>query len=395
MVRFAALAVFFLSASVAFGRPTHRRRAICRTSYSSARPTPTPTVASNFVIPGHNESSSSSRFSSTRKPKTTSVYVTKTKAKTSTSIKAGPTPTPSDDGDDGGSDSGSGSVSTDALFPVNRIDAGWSVAAGSSPANAKDLTLNSKTWIIEGEASGSSHPIINWQGRTSMLANIPEGMCDAVRSKPDCGFSFYTPGPRASGSTPVVDLTKGKEITFSYSIFFSEGFDFNLGGKLPGLYGGSNDQIAKTCSGGRHSPHCFSARLMFRPKGAGELYLYIPEGLGDNGNKCGKKANSKCESTYGESVGRGTWTWATGRWQTVSERILLNDIGEANGEAEIYIDGESVLKVTGISWRSEESSVVRGIQMQIFFGGHTKDWASPKNQKVYFSDFSAAITKAF
>ncbi|XP_050413617.1 uncharacterized protein LOC126828082 [Patella vulgata] len=42
-----------------------------------------------------------------------------------------------------------------------------------------------------------------------------------------------------------------------------------MGGKLPGLFG--------DCSGGRHSTTCFSARLMWREKGDGEIYVYMPD----------------------------------------------------------------------------------------------------------------------
>jgi hypothetical protein len=46
---------------------------------------------------------------------------------------------------------------------------------------------------------------------------------------PDGGFSFYAPGPED------VDLTLAKEATFGYSVMFEEGWESNMGGKLPGL----------------------------------------------------------------------------------------------------------------------------------------------------------------
>jgi len=186
-------------------------------------------------------------------------------------------------------------------------------------------------------------------------------------------------------------MTQAKEIVLSYSVYFQEGWNFNLGGKLPGLFGGVNESIAVTCSGGEHDPGCFSARLMFRPNGTAELYLYIPEGLNDNDNKCGEQADELCTTTYGESVGRGTWDWKPGQWQIITERILLNTPGQADGEAEIYLDGQSVLKVGTITWRSSAEALIRGIQMQIFFGGHTPEWESPQDQDAYFADFSVGI----
>jgi hypothetical protein len=36
---------------------------------------------------------------------------------------------------------------------------------------------------------------------------------------------------------------------------------------------------------------------------------------------------------------------------------------------------------------------MRGLQMQTFFGGSSSDFATPKDQDVFFSDFSVAITE--
>jgi hypothetical protein len=60
-----------------------------------------------------------------------------------------------------------------------------------------------------------------------MLAIFPKGSCSL--SNTNGGFSFYSPGPEN------VDLTTAKEVTFGYSVMFEEGFQFNMGGKLPGL----------------------------------------------------------------------------------------------------------------------------------------------------------------
>jgi hypothetical protein len=65
-------------------------------------------------------------------------------------------------------------------------------------------------------------------GKKAMKAHYPKGSY-TFGFDPQGGFSFYAPGPAD------VDLTTAKEATFGYSVFFPEGFDFNLGGKLPGL----------------------------------------------------------------------------------------------------------------------------------------------------------------
>ena len=61
-----------------------------------------------------------------------------------------------------------------------------------------------------------------------MQAHYPKGSY-TFGHQPQGGISFYAPGPSD------VDLTTAKEATFGYSVMFDEGFDWNKGGKLPGL----------------------------------------------------------------------------------------------------------------------------------------------------------------
>lgn len=60
------------------------------------------------------------------------------------------------------------------------------------------------------------------------------------------------------------------------------------------------------------------------------------------------------------------------------------------------IDGKLVLHATGLVLRTDESpdGRVQGLHFQTFFGGHSPEWASPKNQRAWFANISGAITKA-
>jgi len=78
-------------------------------------------------------------------------------------------------------------------------------------------------------------------------------------TKPQGGAEFY--------ASPI-DIASARNVTLQYSVFFPLGFDFVLGGKMPGLYGGHTG-----CSGGDPAVDCFSTRLMWREHGIGELYL--------------------------------------------------------------------------------------------------------------------------
>jgi hypothetical protein len=129
---------------------------------------------------------------------------------------------------------------------------------------------------------------------------------------------------------PPVDISTAHNVSFSYSVFFPTDFDFVKGGKLPGLYGG-----AKACSGGSAAQSCWSARLMFRTGGMGELYLYAPREKQVDA-LCTIGPLSYCNSVYGMSIGRGSWTFKRGEWSNIRQDIWLNTPGKPDGGFNIW-----------------------------------------------------------
>jgi len=292
-------------------------------------------------------------------------------------------PAPSKPASSGGSGSG-GVVGglLGKLFPASSGLDSWTTSPSSDALALADSTFR-PTRVLQGLSHAyTSAP----DGKKAMKAHYPKGSYNFGHS-PQGGFSFYAPGPNS------VDLTTAKEATFGYSVYFPEGFEFQKGGKLPGIYGGNSDDEAVGCSGGRRSSACFSARLMWRGEGAGEFYTYLPPSFDANKKVCNIKPESDCNPTYGASVGRGSFTFASGGWTTVSERVRLNDVGATNGELELFVNGKSVINVSGLVLRDSGAGKMRGLQMQTFFGGSSSDFATPKDQDVFFSDFSVAITE--
>lgn len=312
------------------------------------------------------------------------------KAQGSTSSAASPKPTHSSTSlGSTVSKSVSSSSLLDALFPVSNIVKSWTTAADSSDsAPLSDATLQPTKDITSLSHDYVSAP----DGRLAMQAHYPEGSY-TFGHDPQGGISFYATGPSD------VDLTTAKEATLGYSVYFEEDFAWNMGGKLPGLYGGDSDEDATSCSGGARSDTCFSARLMWRTDGAGELYTYLPPmtepQFAANKVQCSVAPKSLCNDVYGASVGRGAYHFAAGQWTTVSQRVRLNTVGKADGELELFVNGQSVINVSGLILTASSEGRIRGIMMQTFFGGHTSEYASPKDQNAYFSDFSVAITETF
>lgn len=158
--------------------------------------------------------------------------------------------------------------------------------------------------------------------------------------KPQGGSDFY--------ASPL-SLTEAENVTLEYSVFFPSGFDWVLGGKLPGLYGGH-----KQCSGGNSALSCFSTRLMWRQDGAGELYLYAPK-TKQTVALCAAKG-SHCNADYGLSVGRGSFNFTPGAWTHVKQTVGLNTPGETNGRFTLLINGQQVLNRDDIFYRGVPTS---------------------------------------
>jgi hypothetical protein len=117
------------------------------------------------------------------------------------------------------------------------------------------ITLGVEDSVHADESTSWNH----WTNASAMLQLFyPKDSINPARW-PQGGSEFY--------AAPL-DVSKAKNVTFEYKIFFPGDFEWVKGGKLPGLYGGHTG-----CSGGNAALDCFSTRLMWRAGGAGELYL--------------------------------------------------------------------------------------------------------------------------
>jgi len=325
---------------------------------------------------------------------------TSTEKHSSSSSSAAPTPTETADDNDG-EDSGDNNNDDDSgddeendgnvftgllnnLFPAGASERSWSTADGAK----KFVSLSDDTLKIFSNMNSLSHDYVHEHGKNAVKAKYAKG--SYVLSKdPKGGFSFYAKGP------DDVDLKTAKEVTFGYSAYFPEDFDFVKGGKMPGVYGGDSDEGSLSCSGGSRNDECFSVRLMWRKDGMGEFYTYLPPSYDANKRVCDVAPQSECNSDYGASVGRGSFTFERGAWTTITMRVKLNDKNQDNGEIELFANGKSVVSVDGLRIRDSGAGLFRGLMMQTFFGGGDTSFSTPKYQEVLFADLSLDITKTF
>ena len=172
--------------------------------------------------------------------------------------------------------------------------------------------------------------------------------------------------PRATAGNTLTDAPNAAAAPALCSQRFAAGFAFARGGKLPGLYGGNGPV------GGAVADAGFSARLMWRQDGAGELYAYLPEST----------------TRRGRNLGRGCWLFPSGCWVSLEEEIGLSDPAPDNGIARMWIGGALRFAAHGLVLRRDPRVQTEGLMFSTFFGGRNPSWASPKDQEALFADFA-------
>jgi hypothetical protein len=124
----------------------------------------------------------------------------------------------------------------------------------------------------------------------------------------------------------------------------------------------------------------------------GEIYAYLPV-TDSNTAAMSTLKGTVIDDTYGYSVARGAFTFATGDYTVIAERVQLNTVGKSDGELELWVNGKSVIHATGLQLRTQAATLFRGVHFQTFFGGSDSSWATPIDQTVYFTGMSGGIVE--
>ncbi len=178
-------------------------------------------------------------------------------------------------------------------------------------------------------------------------------------------------GPSAGGAQWLCPLGASYEaLTLSYELRFAEGFDFMLGGKLPGLAGGS----ANTGGDKPNGSDGFSARMMWRPGGAVVQYVYHPDQSGVWGDDLPWDAGSPR-------------VFRAGVWHSVRHELVLNTPGRRDGVLRGFFDGERALERRGLRFRDVSSLTLDHFYFSTFFGGNTEEWGPRRDEHVDFASF--------
>lgn len=168
-----------------------------------------------------------------------------------------------------------------------------------------------------------------------------------------------------------------QELYCSFRIKFVTNFDYVKGGKIPGFAGGAANS-GKRPSNGLDG---FSARMMWREEGSAIQYVYHPGQIADTGD------------VFYWQINNQNAKFITNRWHLVEQRVVMNTPGFFNGIIECWLDGVRAFYLDNISFRYTDVYGIDIFYFSTFFGGSSSDWASSKDQYIYFDDFLIATKR--
>jgi hypothetical protein len=143
-------------------------------------------------------------------------------------------------------------------------------------------------------------------------------------------------------------IQKASSACLIYSVWVPEGFPFNDGGLLPGLFGGDANAASDL------NPAGFGSRVKWRLDGVAELETattgnpYLP-------------------------INQRGYPLPHGRWLHLQQELVLNAPGESNGVARLWADGELVAE-GGLELRKDAKEAFAGILADI---GYVREPANP------------------
>ncbi|KAF9304728.1 hypothetical protein BGZ74_000731 [Mortierella antarctica] len=172
----------------------------------------------------------------------------------------------------------------------------------------------------------------------------------------------YAPsiGPITGGThfyaTPFGDKTPFSKMMVSYDVAFPSGFNWGLGGKLPGAYG---------------------------------AYAYVPV---DARSEFCKNPAVICNDLYGKSIGRGQIYFQPGTWTRLDMVMELNEpAGASNGTLQVYQNGNLVVSMNDIPYRTTGMVGFQGLMFSSFFGGSDPSYATPVDTRVFFRNVQMSV----
>ena len=286
-----------------------------------------------------------------------------TSADTSTSTSAGddgPTTASDDEGPGGGSSGGGEETSGSTGEPVPEGPIIWSNDFDDEPVGAySDATFaegwNDPTWeqgVSDGRVEVIEGPDA-FDGR-SLRVHYPGGAYGGT----DSGAQWWLELPE-----------RYDELWLSYRVRMDPGFQFVLGGKLPGLIGGQLNE--GTVPDGENG---WTARGAWGPDGIALQHLYHMDQDDEWGD-------------FPEWDEGGGQSFVAGQWTRIDHHVRMNTPGSADGVLETWLDGQLAMRLEGLRFRTTDALGIDRMFFSTFFGGSSAQWAPGSDRTIDFDDF--------
>ncbi|MFC9272665.1 polysaccharide lyase [Streptomyces zhihengii] len=283
-----------------------------------------------------------------------------------------------------------------AVFAPQASGTGTAISTGTGTAAERPAPRALKVNTFERPAAGRPYPLAEWakdgwsapwalgmDNRAQIVDNTP---AHSGRKSLRVHYPKGQIGPENSGALAPFAVPKAREYYLSYWAKFSGDFSWGTteyAGKLGiGLAGGA------ACSGGQvcDGTNGFSSRIIWRTaKGQAAVYYY----------------HMGHEGTYGDYAvlkndGADIY-WPKGQWVNLVQRLKVNTVtgGRANpdGEIEIFYNGKSAAKVTGLRFVTNADQVDKAY-FSSFAGGATTTFAPRNDSYIWFDDVKVSTSRA-
>ncbi|KAG0023127.1 hypothetical protein BGZ82_010816 [Podila clonocystis] len=301
-------------------------------------------------------------------------------------------------------------LTRDQLYAQNGFVQNWVAPMPSSPIRAanssnsnnsgeKYLVQNWKTTFHTIAIGGNDISFVTdpFGGQPTAAGGTGTGTNSSISNQVLQLFypkGSYAPSMGITGGTQFYAAPFGQQqfskMMVSYDVAFPDGFIWQNGGKLPGIYGGA---AYDGCSGGAQATgaNCVTMRLMWRGSGAGEVYAYVPA---DPKSKFCQTPEVQCNDVYGKSIGRGLIYFRPGQWTRLDMIMSLNEpAGNQNGQLQVYMNGNQVISLDNIPYRTTGMVGFQGLMFSSFFGGSDPSYATPVDTNVFFRNVQLSVSE--
>jgi len=227
----------------------------------------------------------------------------------------------------------------------------------------------------------------------SVDGSVPVGVGRIVRV--NYPAQSCSPGSRYAGDTPsttglagvtrpaggvnakvTLPALNAQSATLRYAVKVPSGFDWRLGGKLPGL--SSSSTSASGSTNGVVGITSFTARLMWKAGGRLDTYFYCSQ-------------TRKSDATYGVNFNNLPAVYLQTGWNEIEQTITLNRPGQSNGSCFGTLNGVSFIDRGDIEFVDNDTLKIDGAWLCSFFGGNTfvdgdNTWETLVDTYLEFSD---------